>query len=305
MEPINVFDYEALAQARIEPMAWDYFQGGSDDEVTLRANRSAFERIRLRPRMLVDVSAIDMRTTVLGTPVSMPILIAPTAFHGLAHAEGECATAQAVGRAGTLMVASTSATRSLEEVAAHASGPLWFQLYFHSRASAQELVERAAAAGYRALVVTADSPRWGNKERAIRSGFITPVKANFTRAEEALDDVCVTWDALSWLRTLTDLPIVLKGLLTAEDAELAVQHGMDGIIVSNHGGRHHRGAAGDRGGGRGPLRGLSRWWHPARHRRAQSAGAGRAGRAGGPPHPVGPGGQRRAGRGARAGAIAS
>jgi isopentenyl diphosphate isomerase/L-lactate dehydrogenase-like FMN-dependent dehydrogenase len=243
MEPINVFDYEALAQTRIEPMVWDYYQGGSDDEVTLRANRSAFERIRLRPRMLVDVSTIDMRTTVLGAPVSMPILIAPTAFHGLAHADGECATAQAAGQAGTLMIASTSATRSLEEVAAHASGPLWFQLYFHNRASAQELVVRAAAAGYRALVVTADSPRWGNKERAIRSGFITPVKANFTRAEEALDDVCVTWDALAWLRTLTDLPIVLKGLLTAEDAELAVQHGMDGIIVSNHGGRQLDGVA--------------------------------------------------------------
>src|SRR5216683_1784173 len=124
----------------MEPGAWNYYQSGSDDEVTLRANRSAFERIRLRPRMLVDVSACDTRTTVLGTSVSMPILIAPTAFHCLAHPEGECATAQGAGRAGTLMVASTSSTRSLEEIAKAASGPLWFQLYVADREGTEELV---------------------------------------------------------------------------------------------------------------------------------------------------------------------
>src|SRR6266567_5582745 len=117
MELINLSDYETLAQAHIEPAAWDFIQGGSDDEVTLRANRTAFEHILLRPRMLVDVRVCDMRTTVLGTLVNMPILIAPTAFHCLAHLEGECATARAAGRAGTLMVASTSSTRSLEDIA--------------------------------------------------------------------------------------------------------------------------------------------------------------------------------------------
>ncbi len=115
MEPVNVFDYENLAQVSMERSAWNYYQSGSDDEVTLRANRAAFERILLRPRMLMDVRACDMRTTVLGTPVSMPILIAPTAFHCLAHPEGECATARAACKAGALMVVSTSSTRSLED----------------------------------------------------------------------------------------------------------------------------------------------------------------------------------------------
>src|SRR5712692_2966504 len=121
MGPVNVFDYEILAQARMEAAAWNYYQSGSDDEVTMRANRTAFERIQLRPRVLVDVSACDMRTTVLGAPISMPILIAPTAFHSLANPEGECATARAAGRAGTLLVASSSSTRSLEDIAKETS----------------------------------------------------------------------------------------------------------------------------------------------------------------------------------------
>ncbi len=237
MEPINVLDYEALAQARMEAGAWNYFASGSDDEVTLRANRIAFERIRLRPRVLVDVSACAMHTTVLGTPISMPVMIAPTAFHSLAHPEGECATAQAAGRSGTLMVVSSSSTRSLEDIAREGNGPLWFQLYVHDRKSAEDLVHRATAAGYRALVLTVDSPRWGHKERAIRSGFRVPQKANFSETETALDVIPLTWESLAWLRSLTTLPLVLKGILTAEDAELAVKHEVDGIIVSNHGGR--------------------------------------------------------------------
>ncbi len=240
MEPVNVFDYENLAQVSMERSAWNYYQSGSDDEVTLRANRAAFERILLRPRMLMDVRACDMRTTVLGTPVSMPILIAPTAFHCLAHPEGECATARAACKAGALMVVSTSSTRSLEDIAREASGLLWFQLYVHDPKSAEELVHRATEAGYRALVITVDSPRWGRKERAIRSHFRLPShlnKANFTDEDVAKDHVYITWESLPWLRSLTSLPIVLKGILTAEDAVLAVKHGVDGIIVSNHGGR--------------------------------------------------------------------
>ncbi len=237
MEPVNVFDYETLTQARLEPNVWSYYSSGSDDEVTLRANRTAFERIRLRPRMLVDVSTCDMRTTVLGTPLSMPILLAPTAFHGLAHPEGECATARAAGKANTLMVASTSSTRSLEDIAREASGPLWFQLYFSDRKSSEELVHRAEAAGYRAIVITVDAPRWGHKERAIRSGFSIPAKANFTDQDAAKENISLTWASLVWLRSLTSLTLVLKGIFTSEDAMLAVKHGMDGIIVSNHGGR--------------------------------------------------------------------
>jgi len=237
MEPINVFDYETLAQAHMEPSAWDYYQSGSDDEVTLRANRTAFERIRLRPRMLVDTRTCHMGTTVLGTPVSIPILIAPTAFHCLAHPLGECATALAAARADTLMVVSTSSTRSLEDIASEGGGPLWFQLYFHDRKSAEELIQRAEAAGYRALVLTADAPRWGHKERAIRSGFRIPSKANFSGRGPAEIEPSLTWESLVWLRSVTQLPIILKGILTAEDAMLAVEHGVDGIIVSNHGGR--------------------------------------------------------------------
>lgn len=237
MEPINVFDYEHLAKARMEPSAWDYYYSGSDDEVTLRANRTAFECIELRPRVLMDVSTCDTRTTVLDTAISMPILVAPTAFHSLAHCAGECATAQATGRSGTLMVVSSSSTRSLEDIAREARGPLWFQLYVHDRKSAEELVHRATKADFRALVVTVDSPRWGRKERSIRSGFRVPQKANFTDAEAAADVLPLTWESLTWVRSLTSLPLVLKGILTAEDAVLAVKHGVDGIIVSNHGGR--------------------------------------------------------------------
>jgi isopentenyl diphosphate isomerase/L-lactate dehydrogenase-like FMN-dependent dehydrogenase len=237
MEPINVFDYETLAQAHMEPSAWDYYQSGSDDEVTLRANRTAFERIRLRPRMLVDTRTCHMGTTVLGTPVSIPILIAPTAFHCLAHPLGECATALAAARADTLMVVSTSSTRSLEDIASEGGGPLWFQLYFHDRKSAEELIHRAEVAGYRALVLTADAPRWGHKERAIRSGFRIPSKANFSGQGPAEIEPSLTWESLVWLRSMTQLPIILKGILTAEDAMLAVEHRVDGIIVSNHGGR--------------------------------------------------------------------
>jgi isopentenyl diphosphate isomerase/L-lactate dehydrogenase-like FMN-dependent dehydrogenase len=221
----------------MEPSAWDYYYSGSDDEVTLRANRTAFECIELRPRVLMDVSTCDTRTTVLDTAISMPILVAPTAFHSLAHSAGECATAQATGRSGTLMVVSSSSTRSLEDIAREARGPLWFQLYVHDRKSAEELVHRAMKADFRALVVTVDSPRWGRKERSIRSGFRVPQKANFTDAEAAVDVLPLTWESLTWVRSLTSLPLVLKGILTAEDAVLAVKHGVDGIIVSNHGGR--------------------------------------------------------------------
>ena len=234
---INLFDYEILAQTCLDMAAWHYYADGSDDEITLRANREAFARIRLLPRVLVDVSKCDTRTTVLGTPIGMPVMIAPTAFHGLACPEGERATARAAGGAGTLMVASTSSTCSLEEIAEAAAGPLWFQLYVFNRQTAAELVRRAAAAGYRALVLTVDSPRWGRKEQAIRHGFDLPAKGNFGDQADTKDTVTFIWEDLNWLRSLSPLPIILKGILTAEDALLAVEYGVEGIIVSNHGGR--------------------------------------------------------------------
>ena len=240
MELVNVFDYEKLAEARMTPASWAFYSSGARDEETLHATRASFERIWLRPRVLVDVSTIDTRATVLGTPVAMPILIAPTAVHCLAHPDGECATAQAAGRAGTLMIASTEATRSLEEIAQTASGPLWFQLYMYTPENVEKLVRRAEAAGYRAMVVTVDSARWGPKERVLRSNFHLPAhlrEANFIDDDPGVENVFGTWETISWLRSLTSLPVILKGILTAEDAQLAVEHGVAGVVVSNHGGR--------------------------------------------------------------------
>src|SRR5215469_8638273 len=155
MRPMNLQDYETSAAACMEPSAWDYYRSGSNDELTLQANCSAFGRIRLRPRMLLDVSTCSLATTVQGIPISMPVMIAPLAYQCLACPEGECATAQAAGRADTLMVASTMSTRSLEDIARAASEPLWFQLYvYRERGVSESLVRRAEAAGYQALVLT-------------------------------------------------------------------------------------------------------------------------------------------------------
>jgi isopentenyl diphosphate isomerase/L-lactate dehydrogenase-like FMN-dependent dehydrogenase len=243
VELINVFDYEKLAQTRMAPPLWDYYAGGSDDEITMRDCRKAFERIHLRPRVLVDVSTIDMQTTVQGIPISMPMLIAPMALHSMAFHEGECATAQAAGKAGTLMIASTVATRTLEDIAQSATGPLWFQLYVYPKLEiAERLVRRAEEAGYRAIVLTVDLPVLGNRERDRRHNFTIPPapyqEANFIGVEKQGQRwVPLTWKSLEWLRSITSLPIILKGILTAEDALLAVEHGVNGIVVTNHGGR--------------------------------------------------------------------
>jgi 4-hydroxymandelate oxidase len=263
VRPINIAEYEAIARARLHPAVWDYYSAGADDEVTLRENRAAFERIWLRPRALASVGSVNLSATLLGTEVALPIGVAPTAIHGAACEDGERATAQAAGALQALMIASTESTCSLEEIAQAASGPLWFQLYFthRSHALAERLARRAEAAGYRALVVTVDSPRWGHKERHIRSEstYDWPPSGNFADdADDAADDAddaepgevgqpgeqgaqddaaAITWADVAWLQSITSLPIVLKGILTAEDAALAVARGVAGIVVSNHGGR--------------------------------------------------------------------
>lgn len=253
MRPITIAEYETLARQRLHPAVWDYYSAGADDEVTLRENRAAFERLRLRPHTLVDVSAVDLRTHVLGHALTMPIGLAPTATHGAACVAGEQATAQAAGVVGTLMIASTESTCSMEEIAAVATGPLWYQLYFSGamRARAERLVRRAEAAGYSAIAVTVDSPRWGRKERSIRSedSYDWPLRGNFRDEphtpddENIVGDAAVTWDDIAWLQALSPLPIILKGILTGEDAALAVGRGVAGIIVSNHGGRQLDGAS--------------------------------------------------------------
>lgn len=257
MEPLNLFEFETLAKEKLDPMAYDYFAGGADDEVTLRANRAAFERIRLLPRVLVDVGERDLTTTVLGRPVSFPVLIAPTAFHRLAHPEGEVATAKAAREAGTLMVLSSLSTTPLEEVAA-VGGERWFQLYvYRDREVTREVVARAEAAGYTALVLTVDAPYLGRRERDIRNSFTLPEGLSVANvagrgygalAREAgtsglaayfasLLDPALTWRDLEWLAGITALPVVVKGVHRADDAVRAIAHGAQGIVVSNHGGR--------------------------------------------------------------------
>ncbi len=250
---VNLHDYEALAQQRMTPVIWDYFQGGSDDEVTLRNNRSAFERIRLRPRVLIDVSNVQMQTSVLGIPVNLPILVAPMAAHALVHSEGELATARGTGQAGTILTVSTFSTYNLEEVAAVATGPLWLQLYLtRTMEATASLVRRAEDAGYRAIVLTVDTPHIGRRERDVRNNFVVAQaarSANFVEPAgsdpttvQSSRHITGTWETLDWLRSLTKLPIVLKGILTAEDALLALEHDIQGIVVSNHGGRQLDGA---------------------------------------------------------------
>jgi isopentenyl diphosphate isomerase/L-lactate dehydrogenase-like FMN-dependent dehydrogenase len=264
MEPINLFDYEPLARERIDPVAWDYYQSGANDEVTLRENRVALERIRLRPRVLVGVGACDTRLTLLGESLRTPILVAPMAYQRLAHDDGEAAMARGAGVAGAAMCVSTMSTVSLEDVAQAASAPLWFQLYvYRDRSVTESLVRRAERAGYRALVVTVDMPAVGRREADLRNGFGLPPHlslANFAGAlaEEgrvapgasALSiyashqlDPNLTWESIEWLRSITSLPVLLKGVLTAEDGALAVAHGVAGVIVSNHGGRQLDGVA--------------------------------------------------------------
>jgi len=257
-KPLNVDDYEALAREKLSPMALAYYASGAHDEVTLRANRSAFERLALHHRVLVDVSRRDLATTVLGAKVSMPVLIAPTAFHGLACAERELATVRAAGKAGTVMTLSTLATCSVDAVCAAASGPVWFQLYvFKDRGATAALARRAEAAGAKALVLTVDAPLLGRRERDVRNRFALPqglcvenlvpegmsdlpasvADSGLAAYFESLIDPALTWRDLEWLRGTTRLPLILKGVVRADDARRAVDHGAAGVVVSNHGGR--------------------------------------------------------------------
>jgi 4-hydroxymandelate oxidase len=242
---LKLDDFEALARACMDPAAFDYVAGGAGEETTLRDNQAAFGRWHLRPRVLVDVSTVDPSTTLLGTPVALE----PTARQRLAHPDGEAAVARAAAAAGVLQCVSTMSSCSLEAVAAAAVGPRWFQLYVHKRRDATAaLVDRAVAAGYSAIVLTVDFPVPGRRERELRSEFALECGGlgnfpelgggvEFLPLMEELHEQRLTWRDLAWIRGLSPLPLVVKGLLTAEDARLAVEHGAAGIIVSNHGGR--------------------------------------------------------------------
>lgn len=254
---INVYDFEVAARGRLPTMAYDYYASGAQDEITLRANHAAYDRITLHYHVLRDVSHRDLSTTLLGQRVSMPILIAPTAFHGMAHAEGEVATARAAGAAGTIMVMSTLSNSSVEEVAAAAGGSLWFQLYvYRDRGATLDLIRRVEAAGFGALMLTVDAPILGRRERDVRNHFRLPAGLGVKNLAAAgmgdLPDVAdsglaayfaamldqsLTWNDLEWLRSTTRLPILVKGIVRADDAARAVGCGVAGVVVSNHGGR--------------------------------------------------------------------
>jgi 4-hydroxymandelate oxidase len=241
----------------MERSAYDYYAGGAGNERTVAANCAAFDEILIRPRVLVDVSRIDLQTSVLGQALAIPVMLAPTAFNRLADPDGELAAARAATACGTVMVVSTISTCSLEEIAAAAPSAGWFQLYvYKDRELTRELVARSEAAGYRALVLTVDTPLLGRRLRDLRSGFTLPaglsmrnfeavsdnasrwgVHQSFSAYVHDLFDASLSWSAVEWLRGQTRLPLVVKGVLTREDARLAVESGVDGIIVSNHGGR--------------------------------------------------------------------
>lgn len=242
--PMNVFDYERLARGRMPGPVWDFVSAGADDEVTLAENRRAFERAAIRPRVLVDVAHVDTATTLLGDPVAAPIMIAPTGPQGALWDEGEPATARAAGQAGLAMVAGSGSNRTIEDIAAAASAPLWLQLYLYpERERTLALVRRAEAAGCRALALTVDSPRFGRKERSLRteSAFDWPKTANLAGLPPPtapwIRGAPATWADVDWLMSATGLPLVLKGILTAEDAAIAAARGVAGVVVSNHGGR--------------------------------------------------------------------
>jgi isopentenyl diphosphate isomerase/L-lactate dehydrogenase-like FMN-dependent dehydrogenase len=245
-EPVNVWDYEALAAERLEPGAHGYYAGGAGDELTLRDNVEAFRRLQLRPRMLVDVAACATGATVLGQEISMPLLVAPLALQRVAHPDGEVAMARAAKAAGTIMCLSTIATASPAEVAA-VDGPRWFQLYaFRDEGVMRELIAQARDSGYTALLLTVDAPVRGNRERDLRTRFALPPDihvASMGRGgvtpKEIFDMVTpsLTWRDLEWISSEAGLPLLVKGILTAEDAILSVEHGAAGVVVSNHGGR--------------------------------------------------------------------
>ena len=263
MDCLNLAELELAALERLSAMAHGYYAGAARDGLTLRENRAAWDRLRLYYRVLVDVALRDPSTTVLGQRMALPILAAPTAFHCLAHPDGERATARGCGAAGVGMVLSTLSTVAMEEVAAAASGPLWFQLYvYRDRAVTRSLVQRAEAAGYSALVLTVDAAIIGTRETDARNRFHLPegmAAANLTGAgmgaipldahgsglERYVRELLtprLTWADLDWLAAQTRLPVLVKGIVRADDAVTAVDHGAAGVVVSNHGGRQLDGA---------------------------------------------------------------
>ena len=245
--PITVAEYEPLARERMAatPGAWDYYAGGAGDERSLAESRDVWDRLRLRPRVLMDVSDRDLSTAAFGVRLPHPIVVAPTAAHNLAHSDAERHTARGAAAAGALFTLSTISAAPMEEVAAVAPGaPRWFQLYAPAdRDACRALVERAASAGYAAIVLTVDLPYPGNRERDLRNDFAVGLGAHLPPDQPVDPETGIVvmpamdWDELAWLRSVCPVPLLVKGVLRADDAARAVEAGCDGIWVSNHGGR--------------------------------------------------------------------
>jgi len=268
--PVAPEDWEAAAKARIDPAAFDYIAGGAGGEATMRANLEAFERRRLRPRMLAGNVVRDLSVDLFGARFASPLLLAPIGTISIAHAEADVGVARAAAATGVPLVLSSAASSSLEQVAeAMGDAPRWFQLYWiNDREVAASFVARAQSAGYSAIVVTIDTPNLGWRPRDLRNAYLPFLRGDgcanwFTDpvflarldkppAEDPLaaaaamlatfPNLGLTWDDLDWLRGLVSVPLLVKGAVTAEDAELALAHGVDGIVVSNHGGRQVDGA---------------------------------------------------------------
>jgi 4-hydroxymandelate oxidase len=253
VEPLNVWDYERLAEEILDEATFGYFAGGAGDEHAVRGNLEAFDRWRLRPRVLVDVGEVTTATTVLGTEISMPVITAPVAYQRMAHPDGELAVARGAASAGTITSLSTFTTTSPADVAeAAGDGPCWFQLYWHpDRGIATDVLNQAREAGFSAIMLTVDLPVLGRRERDLRTGFELKSDYRLEVYASALGDVGVvtpasaaelvnprlTWRDLEWLHETAGLPVIVKGILAAEDAVLAAEHGCDAVVVSNHGGR--------------------------------------------------------------------
>jgi 4-hydroxymandelate oxidase len=249
----------AAARAALPADVWGFLQGGSGAERTLRANRAAYEKVALRPRVLVDVGTVSLRTPVFGVDWDVPFGVAPMAYHRLAHADGEVASAAAAGELGAMFCSSMFASRTFADMAAATAGPRWLQLYWlRDRAAFADVLARAEEAGFGALVLTVDAPQVATRPRDLGSSFVLPDDVRAVNVDPAVMgtvhasaagasaiqqhsrerfDPTITWADLPWLRARTSLPLLLKGVLTGEDARLAVEHGIDGLVVSNHGGR--------------------------------------------------------------------
>ena len=241
---VSVSDYEAAAKKKLSLGGWEYFNGGSADEITLRRNRSALDGLQLKPRVLVDVTKIDTSCELLGLKLEHPILLAPTSSHQLAHPEGEVATAQGAAAAKAILVASTNSNRSIEEICKTASTPIWFQLYVDDdRGVTRALIERAEAAGCKTMVITADNPLAFARNREERVAAQMPklpfpnLGIDASPGARGRSRRHFNWNDLEWIQSIARTPIVLKGILNPDDANEAVQRGVTAIIVSNHGGR--------------------------------------------------------------------